>query len=149
MIDRFALLSYATNNLGDEIQSVAARQFLPSVDLLVERDSWTPSSPNPVGPYKLIMNGWFTHSPEKWPPPGFLQPLLTSMHMTILGALLALASRPVYEHHTGLASLSPLQDQHLGGAVMILVGGIAYLSGGLVLTAGLLHPAPGTKEAPA
>jgi hypothetical protein len=82
MTDRFALLSYATNNLGDEIQSIAARQFLPSVDLLVERDSWAPSSPNPVGTHKLIMNGWFTHSPEKWPPPGFLQPLLTSMHIT-------------------------------------------------------------------
>lgn len=65
--------------------------------------------------------------------------LLTSMHMTFLGALLALAPRPVYEHHTGFASLSPLQDQHLGGAVMILIGGIAYLGGGLGLTVGLLR----------
>ena len=64
---------------------------------------------------------------------------LTSMHMTLLGALLALAPRSVYAHHTGFGSLSPLQDQHLGGAVMILVGGIAYLSGGLWLTVGLLR----------
>lgn len=66
--------------------------------------------------------------------------LLTSMHMTLLGALLALAPRPVYEHHSSIASLTSLQDQHLGGAVMILTGGIAYLSGGLWLTARLLRP---------
>jgi len=65
--------------------------------------------------------------------------LLTSMHMTLLGALLALAPRPVYEHHTGFGSLSALQDQHLGGAVMILIGGIAYLAGGLWLTVSLLR----------
>lgn len=79
---------------------------------------------------------------------GVIGLLLTSMHMTLLGALLALASRPVYEHHTGFASLSALQDQHLGGAVMILVGGVAYLGGGLVLTAGLLHSTAGPKEVP-
>jgi putative membrane protein len=75
--------------------------------------------------------------------------LLTSMHMTLLGALLALAPRPVYEHHTGFTSLSPLQDQHLGGAVMILIGGIAYLSGGLVLIAGLLRQRSPEDRAPA
>lgn len=65
--------------------------------------------------------------------------LLTSMHMTLLGALLALAPRSVYEHHQGYGSLSALEDQHWGGAVMILIGGIAYLSGGLWLTMGLLR----------
>ena len=65
--------------------------------------------------------------------------LLTSMHMTLLGALLALAPRSVYAHHTGYQSLSALQDQHLGGACMILIGGIAYLAGGLLLTVGLLR----------
>ena len=65
--------------------------------------------------------------------------LLTSMHMTLLGALLAMAPRSVYGHHEGFGPLSALQDQHLGGAVMILIGGIAYLSGGLVLTVGLLR----------
>lgn len=73
--------------------------------------------------------------------------LLTSMHMTLLGALLALAPRPVYAHHSGFASLSPLQDQHLGGAVMILIGGLAYLSGGLALTGGLLRSEIREQEA--
>ena len=67
--------------------------------------------------------------------------LLTSMHMTLLGALLALTPRPLYQHgHAGHhASLTPLDDQHLGGAIMILIGGIAYLAGGLWLTAGLVR----------
>lgn len=65
--------------------------------------------------------------------------LLTAMHMTLLGALLALSPRPLYGHVTGLTGLTPLQDQHLGGAIMLLVGGVAYLSGGLWLTAVLLR----------
>jgi putative membrane protein len=65
--------------------------------------------------------------------------LLTSMHMTLLGALLALTPRPLYAHTGGGAGLTPLQDQHLGGVIMLLVGGLSYLLGGLWLTAGLLR----------
>ena len=60
--------------------------------------------------------------------------LLTSMHMTLLGALLALTPRALYTHGGG-----SLDDQHLGGAIMILTGGVSYLAGGLALTAGLLR----------
>ena len=72
---------------------------------------------------------------------GVLALLLTSMHMTLLGALLALAPRPLFEHGAGHAhgALSPLDDQHLGGAIMLLVGGISYLLGGLWLAARLLR----------
>lgn len=76
--------------------------------------------------------------------------LLTSMHMTLLGALLALAPRPLYSHARELSRLTPLEDQHLGGAIMLLVGGIAYLAGGLWLTAGLVREqsvrAPGIQQ---
>jgi putative membrane protein len=66
--------------------------------------------------------------------------LLTSMHMTLLGALLALSPRPLYEHAAPAAwGLSPLADQHLGGAVMLLVGSACYLAGGLWLAAGLVR----------
>jgi putative membrane protein len=67
--------------------------------------------------------------------------LLTSMHMTLLGALLALTPRPLYHHAGGLTGLTPLDDQHLGGVIMLLVGGLCYLLGGLWLTAGLLRGA--------
>jgi putative membrane protein len=65
--------------------------------------------------------------------------LLTSTHMTLLGALLALTPRPLYAHMHGFAGLTPLQDQHLGGVIMLLVGSVSYLLGGLWLTAGLLQ----------
>ena len=70
--------------------------------------------------------------------------LLTSMHMTLLGVLLALAGRTLYTHaHAGAAALpfglSPLQDQHLGGVLMLAIGGTAYLAGALWLLAGLLR----------
>lgn len=67
---------------------------------------------------------------------GVIALLLTSMHMTLLGALLALAPRPLYQHDTHTAALA---DQHLGGAVMLIVGGVSYLAGGLALAFGLLR----------
>jgi putative membrane protein len=72
---------------------------------------------------------------------GVLALFLTSMHMTLLGALLALSPRPLYHHAhgAGIAGLGPLDDQHLGGAVMLLFGGASYLIGGLVLMARLLR----------
>ena len=74
--------------------------------------------------------------------------LLTSMHMTLLGALLALTPRPLYAHADIATNLSALADQQLGGAIMIVVGGFSYLAGGLWLTIGLLRLAP-IKEAKA
>lgn len=71
---------------------------------------------------------------------GVVALLFTSMHMTLLGALFALAPRPLYGHAAhGPADLSSLADQHLGGAIMLLVGGAAYLIGGLLLMVGLLR----------
>jgi putative membrane protein len=69
---------------------------------------------------------------------GLIGLLLTSMHMTLLGALLALASRPLYHDTTGLSVLTSLQDQHLGGAIMLVIGGLVYLAGGLWIMAELL-----------
>lgn len=67
--------------------------------------------------------------------------LLTSMHMTLLGALLALTPRVLYAHpeHSGAGALSALDDQHLGGAIMLVIGGASYLAGGLWLTARLVR----------
>jgi putative membrane protein len=44
-----------------------------------------------------------------------------------------------------MCALPPLDDQHLGGAIMLLVGGVAYLAGGVWLTAGLLRARQGRK----
>lgn len=62
--------------------------------------------------------------------------LLTSMHMTLLGGLLSIAPRPWYAHGGGSELL---WDQQLGGLIMLSVGGIAYMTGALVLLAQVLR----------
>ena len=66
---------------------------------------------------------------------GIVALLFTSMHMTLLGALFALANRPLFEHTPSLGALTAVTDQQLGGVIMLLVGGASYLLGGLGLTA--------------
>jgi len=65
-------------------------------------------------------------------PAGVFALLMTSMHMTLLGVLLALAPRPLFGHDA-------LADQQLGGVLMLAAGGTSYLVGGLYLLAGLLR----------
>jgi len=74
---------------------------------------------------------------------GVIGLLLTMMHMVLLGALLALTPRTLYAHHAGHdashSGLTPLEDQHLGGAIMLVGGGVSYLIGGLWLSVRLLR----------
>ena len=70
---------------------------------------------------------------------GIVALLLTAMHMTLLGALLALAPRPLYESVHVVPGLSAVDDQHLGGAVMLLLGAVAYLVAGVWLSWGLVR----------
>jgi putative membrane protein len=75
---------------------------------------------------------------------GIVALLLTSMHMTLLGALLALAPRPLYHAHTSAA----LADQHLGGALMLCIGGVVYLGAGLLLATRLVSHRAAARPAP-
>lgn len=61
--------------------------------------------------------------------------LVTSMHMTLLGALIAFAGRPLYGHAHGGDPSSAVADQQMGGVIMLLAGGLVYLAGGLTLMA--------------
>ena len=73
---------------------------------------------------------------------GALALFFTSMHMTLLGGLVALSRQPVFAHgpeatgHHGAALAgagAQLADQQLGGAIMLIIGGVIYLGGALVL----------------
>lgn len=71
---------------------------------------------------------------------GALTLFFTSMHMTLLGALIALAPRPIYAGHAhGGGGLDPLVDQQVGGVIMLAIGGVVYLAGGLWLAAEALR----------
>lgn len=81
---------------------------------------------------------------------GALALFLTSMHMTLLGALLGLGGRNLYPGHDtggevflGPLCLTPVADQHVGGALMLGIGGVVYLVGGLWLVSRVLRgPVP-------
>ena len=82
--DKFALYKYRTSNIGDDIQSLAARRFLPRVDYFINRDEvgqW--ENPNSKEKVKLVANGWYMHYPFAWPiQDKTIEPLLTSIHFT-------------------------------------------------------------------
>lgn len=66
-------------NIGDTIQSLAARRFLPHVDALIPRERLS-EPPGHPGPLRTILNGWFMLQPQFWPPHPAIVPLPISMH---------------------------------------------------------------------
>lgn len=79
---QYGLLTYIENkkffNIGDYIQSIAAKQFLPQVDIMLNREKLAEYKGEKV---KLIMNGWFTHNIHNWIPNKNIIPLFVSFHI--------------------------------------------------------------------
>ena len=76
---QYGLMTYKkTINLGNEIQSIAARRFLPKIDHYIDHEELHLfNNPEKV---KMIMNGWYLDTLEAWPPSSDIDPLLISMH---------------------------------------------------------------------
>lgn len=71
---------FKEKNIGDYIQSVAQEQFLDHVDCYVEREQLnTFQSDEKVN---TIMNAWFMHHPENFPPSTSINPLYISFHIS-------------------------------------------------------------------
>jgi hypothetical protein len=81
----FGLLEYRnSSNLGDNIQSIAAKNLLPCEDVLVDRDTSEMTYLNNShthGIVNIIYNGWFDSTYTKWTPPPNLNPLFVSFHL--------------------------------------------------------------------
>lgn len=78
---KYAILSYLrSQNFGDEIQSIAARNCVPRVDTEVPREKLkTFSSPTK---HVVLMNGWFGRDPENtFPPSPDIIPVYYSFHI--------------------------------------------------------------------
>ncbi len=77
-----AVLSYSTENLGDEIQSLATQSYLEALGcqevFYLDRDSHQFSGPQKT-PCLLIANGWYSHGRLPFPP--FIQPVFLSVHI--------------------------------------------------------------------
>lgn len=81
---KFGLLTYEEKqtgqfNIGDYIQSLAAKQYLPRVDSMIQRDYL--NTLKLTEKTSAIMNGWYTHHPENWPPVELLNPFFISFHL--------------------------------------------------------------------
>ncbi len=93
---KYGLLTYDENrrffNVGDNIQSLAAKQFLPQVDTFLNRER--------LGEYQgeqiqLIMNGWFTHNIHNWVPSENIDPIFVSFHMNNTAAPFMLSEKGI------------------------------------------------------
>jgi putative membrane protein len=76
----------------------------------------------------------------------------TMLHTSALGALLTFATSawyPTYAAAGGALGLTPVEDQQIGGLVMWIPGGTAYLVAALVLVARLLARPPVTRASAA
>jgi len=79
---KYGLLDYelvgGKFNIGDYVQSLAAKQYLPKVDHYLSREKLDKYSGDKL---KFIANGWFMHNPENWPPSPKLDALPVSIHI--------------------------------------------------------------------
>ena len=78
----YGLLTYVENkknfNVGDNVQSLAAKQYLPQVNQYLNRETLADYKGEKL---KLIMNGWFTHNIHNWVPSEDIIPLFVSFHI--------------------------------------------------------------------
>jgi len=126
------LLTYDENkkffNVGDNIQSLAAKQFLPQVDALLNRER--------LGEYRgekiqLIMNGWFTHNIHNWVPSDDIDPLFVSFHINNTAAPYMLSEKGI----AYLKKHEPIGCRDQFSADTLRAKGIdAYFTGCLTLT---------------
>lgn len=71
-----------TDNIGDDIQSYAASQFLPKIDYVIDREKLDEFIPEKREYVTTIMNGWYMHKKHHFPFSPYIHPLLISMHFS-------------------------------------------------------------------
>jgi hypothetical protein len=120
-------------NLGDYIQSLAARQFLPSVDALIERDSIADYHGDRV---RVIMNGWWDIYKGNAVSSTDIDPLYVSVHINNPKEVLPNTIEHLKQHEPigcrDSSTMNFLQEQGVN----------AYFSGCMTLTLGKSYAVP-------
>lgn len=129
----YSLLSVSTPiaiNIGDYIQALAARQFLPYIDSFIEReflDSYEGEYTN------VIMNAYYMHDGTHWPPSPKINPLYVAVHINILAKDLMLSPEGI----SYFKKYQPIGCRDKETERLLKKHGIsAYFSGCLTLTLG-------------
>lgn len=148
--NKYGLLCYESSyNLGDEVQSIAANQYLPRVDALLDRDTHNTylvsDSKSNSRNIKIITNGWFDGIYSKFPFPDYIDPLFISFHINETDHSLdpkysylnknRIEFRSLASHVDYLKKYEPIGCRDLHTVRMLQNNGIdAYFSGCLTLT---------------
>jgi hypothetical protein len=138
-----------TGNLGDEIQSIAARQFFPTVDHWIDREHLHEFYPPNDEGVSIVLNGWFMHHAENWPPAPNILPLLISFHIsTWRGGGVGLCAKDVFLEKPFakyLQAFGPVGARDYGTLRLLRDAGIdSYFSGCLSMTL----PRPSVQSRP-
>lgn len=122
------------NNIGDALQGMVAKQFLPPNAKPVDREAL--SHMPKESPGFLIANGWYLHDFACFPPPSNIAPLYIAVHVARADFL---HSKAVREHFMQHAPIGCRDQKTLR---LFLGWGIpAYYSGCLTVTVNqLIHP---------
>lgn len=130
---KYKLLSIrgeSQTNIGDYIQALASAQFYPNADGFVNREELKNYDGEECA---MIMNGWYMHHPEQWPPSDKINPLFVAVHFNSLSKdkLLSDESIAYLKRH------EPIGCRDLYTCDMLKSKGInAYFSGCMTLTLG-------------
>jgi len=73
------------NNIGDVLQGMVAKAFLPADAAVADREDLASLDKNEPG--YLVANGWYMHAFDKFPPPPSVTPLYVSVHIANSGLL--------------------------------------------------------------
>ncbi|MDX2414626.1 MAG: polysaccharide pyruvyl transferase family protein [Bacteroidales bacterium] len=129
---KYGIVAYSNSiNMGDEVQSLAAKRLLPSVDYYIDRSNINKRVSDEE--ISLICNGWFTGAPSNWPPAENIIPLFISFHVTNSNKSKKLIPSAKLKDY--YSKFGPVGCRDLKTLELFRTAGIeAYYSGDLTLT---------------
>lgn len=128
----WGILFANTTNLGDDVQTIAQMQFIPkdAKTFIVDRENLNKEKRR----CNVIMNGWWMHNDENFPPHRNVKPLYIAFHIEKKGLVSPKAIKHYQKHE-------PIGCRDLHTMRLLKKKGVdAYFSGCLTLT--LKNPFP-------
>lgn len=130
---KYKLLAVSTENevnIGDYIQALASSQFLPHLDGFIQREELKDYNDEEC---VVIMNGWYMHNTQQWPPSPKVHPLYVATHFNSLAKNILFSETSIKY----LKQYEPIGCRDLYTKDLLIKNGInAYFSGCMTLTLG-------------
>ncbi len=95
------IMHKTTQNIGDDIQTYAAKCRLPSVDYFIDREKLDKFKTEDGKPAAVVMSAWYMWKKWNWPPSEYVVPLLTGIHFS--------------DHQASEQAGSPVKTEFLSG----------------------------------